>query len=247
MKLLFETAKLEMKLNIRNFLNVFFSLIFPLMMLLLFGAMYGNEPNEFNNGFGSVDFSTPGYICMVVAVSGLMTLPLTLSQYREGKVLKRFMATPIKPSDILIAQLIVNAIMTVISTIFLILVGIIVFDLKFHGNVFAILVASLIVILSIFSIGLFIAGVSPNAKTANAISYVIYFPMLFLSGATLPLFFMPDVIKTISKAFPLTYAVQLMQGIWLGGSIFDYVLEIVILLSIFLVLTFISIKSFRWE
>jgi len=247
MKLLFKTTMVEWKMNLRNFVNVFFSLIFPIMMLLLFGSIYGNDPSPYYNGHGSVDISTPGYICMVVAVAGLMTLPITLSQYRERKILKRFMATPIKPMDILVSQLIVNAIITLIGSALLIIIGVIVFDLKFYGNVFAVLLGMLLVTLSIFSIGLFIAGVTKNAKSALAISYVIYFPMLFLSGATLPLAFMPDAIIKISKLLPLTYGVELMQGLWLGGSLFDFIPQIGILLGVFVVFGALSLVTFKWE
>ncbi len=105
----------------------------------------------------------------------------------------------------------------------------------------------LLVVISIFSIGLFIAGVAPNSKAAMAITYVIYFPMLFLSGATLPLTFMPEAVQTISKALPLTYGVRLVQGLWLGKTIDQYGLEIIVLLAVFLVMGTLSLKTFRWE
>lgn len=247
MKLLFKTTMVEWKMNSRNFLNIFFSLIFPVMMLLLFGAMNGNDPSTYYNGHGSVDFSTPGYLCMIIAVSGLMTLPITLSQYRERKILKRFMATPIKPLDILVSQLIVNGIIALIGSALLIIIGIIVFDLKFYGNIFSVLFAMLLITASIFSIGLLIAGITKNAKTALAISYVIYFPMLFLSGSTLPLALMPDVIIKISKFLPLTYGVELLQGLWLGNPFLDYGAQIGILLGVFVVLGGLSLITFKWE
>ncbi len=247
MNILVKTAVLEWKMNVRNFMNIFFSLVFPVMMLLLFGSMYGNDPSSYNGGHGSVDISTPGYICMVISVSGLMTLPITVSQYRERKILKRFMATPIKPLDILLAQLVVNAIVTFIGSILLIIVGIMVFDLKFYGNPIMVFLGVLLVMVSIFSIGLFIAGFTKNAKAALAISYVIYFPMLFLSGATLPLQFMPETIQNISKAFPLTYGIELVRGLWLGQSVFDFGLQILVLLGFFIVLGGLSLKMFKWE
>ncbi len=247
MNMLIKTSALEWKMNVRNFMNVFFSLVFPVMMLLLFGAMYGNNPSPYYGGHGSVDVSTPGYICMIISVSGLMTLPITVSQYRERKVLKRFMATPIKPLDILVAQLVVNAIVTFIGSLLLIVVGIFVFDLKFYGNPLLVFLSMILVMASIFSIGLFIAGFTKNAKAALAISYVIYFPMLFLSGATLPLQFMPEAIQNISKALPLTYGIELVRGLWLGQSIFDFGLQILVLLGFFLVLGGLSLKMFKWE
>ena len=107
-----KVVTVELKLISRDFLTLFFALAFPVMILLLFGTMYGNEPSEFNDGFGGVDASVPGYICMIIAVTGIMTLPLTLAQYRDRKILKRFMITPVKPMEILLSQLTANTITT---------------------------------------------------------------------------------------------------------------------------------------
>ena len=84
-------------------------------------------------------------------------------------------------------------------------------------------------------------------KAANAISYIVYSPMLFLSGATMPLQMMPDSIKYLSKAMPITYGVELFQGVWLGEKISNYAGDIVVLLGISIVCTLISVKLFKWE
>jgi ABC-2 type transport system permease protein len=240
-------TKIEFKLFLRNFFSVFFAFAFPVGMLLLFGGIYGNEPVEFFGGHGTIDVTVPSYFCMIIAVTGLMSLPLTVAQYRERKILKRFMATPINPSGILISQVIVNFIITVLGMVVLIVVGKIVFDLHFLGRVLPTIFSFLLITLSMFSLGLLIAGVSPNGKTANAISYLIYFPMLFLSGATMPIEIMPKSIANIAKVLPLTHGVELLKGIWLGGKLSDYLLEIIVLLCIFAVCTTIAVKSFKWE
>ncbi|WP_202710828.1 ABC transporter permease [Sporosalibacterium faouarense] len=247
MKRFMKVVLVEWKLNNRNFLNLFFALVFPVMMLMLFGTMYGNEPTEFMGGFGGVDASVPGYICMIIAVTGLMTLPLTLSQYRERKILKRFMITPVKPIELLVSQLVVNTITTVIGMIILLIVGKIVFDLHFFGNILSAIISFFIILLSIFSIGLLVAGLSKNVKVATAISYIIYFPMLFLSGATMPLEAMPESIVNISKALPLTYGVRLFKGVWLGNDFFDYTGEIFILLGIIVIFSLLATRFFKWE
>ncbi len=66
----------------------------------------------------------------------------------------------------------------------------------------------LLAIISIFSLGFLIASVSPNMRSANAIANLVYFPMLFLTGATIPMELMPDTMVKISKAIPLTYVVN---------------------------------------
>lgn len=247
MKLLLKTIMVEWKINSRNFANIFFSLIFPIMILLLFGSIYGNEPMSDYNGLGNLDLSTGGYICMVIAVSGLVNLPVTLSQYRESKILKRFMATPIKPSTILISQLIVNVIITLIGSALLLIIGEVIYNIRFLGNALEVFLGMLLIMFSIFSIGLFMAAITKNAKAAQAISTVLYFPMIFLSGATIPLVIMPDVVISISKFLPLTYGVELLQGLWLGGSLLGFLPQIGILFGITIVFGAISIFTFKWE
>ncbi len=240
-------TRIEFKLYLREFLNIFFAIAFPLLMLLLFGSIYGNEPSDFFGGFGTVDALVPAYICLVIAVNGLMSLPLTIADYRNKKILKRFKATPINPRDILISQYLVMLVMTVFSTILMIVVGKIVFNLQFFGQLLPIVVAYLMIVASIFSIGILIAGVSPSGKTAVIISYLVYFPMLFLSGATLPLNLMPPAMIRIANILPLTYGVRLLSNVWLGQGLAFEPTNIAVLLGIFAVCSALALKLFKWE
>ena len=237
----------EFKLSTRNFTYMFFAFVFPPMMLLLFGGIYGNQPTQFYNGHGAVDVLTPAYIGMIIAVSGIMGLPMQLAEYRQHKVLKRYKASPISTGTIMIPHFVVNGALCMIGTIILIIVGKLVFHLQFSGNVFYFVVAYLISMVCIFSIGFLIAAIAPNNRAASAIAFLLYFTMLFLSGATMPLQMMPDFIIHISRFIPLTYCVEILQGTWMGGQLSLYTNAILILVAISIVCTGISIKLFRWE
>jgi ABC-2 type transport system permease protein len=237
----------EFKLHVRNFFTMFFALAFPVMMLLLFGAMYGNEPSSLTGDRGTVDLMLPAYTCMIVAVTGLMSLPLTVANYREQKILKRFMATPIQPMQILVSQVVVNSITTVAGIGLLLVVAKLVYSVQFFGNVLTTLMAFLLVMISMFSLGLVIAGVTPNARAATSLAFILYFPMLFLSGASIPLYIMPKGMIVISKLLPLTYGVRLLSGVWLGDNLLDYGLELAVLVGITLVCVGLSTRFFKWE
>ena len=141
----------------------------------------------------------------------------------------------------------VNVLLCILGTILLVIVGKIVFNLNFFGNLVSFLIAFLISVICIFSIGFLIAAVAPNNRAANAIAYLVYFPMLFLSGATVPLQIMPPIIVTISKFLPLTYCVELLQGTWLGNPLSDFLKAIGILLAVSIICIGVSIRAFRWE
>src|SRR5688572_17159607 len=96
----------ETKRMLRNFPSLFFGLAFPVMVLAIFGGIYGNEPSDFWDGRGTVDMSVPAYVALVVAVSGLMSFPLGMVEYRSRGFLRRLKATPAQPGLFLAAQVI---------------------------------------------------------------------------------------------------------------------------------------------
>lgn len=240
-------AALEFRLFFRNWFNVVFALVFPVMMLVLFGSIYGNAPQASMGGHGTVDVSAPAYTCMTIAITGLLCLPMAVARYRERKILKRFMATPIHPLDILLSQVFVNIVMAAVGMLLLIVLGKVLFNLQIFGQAPEIAVAFLCTALCMFSIGLVIAGVIPDSKAATAISFLVYFPMLYLSGAAIPVSALPPAVAAVSKFLPLTYGVDLFEGVWMGGSLSAYAGDIAILLAVFVVFTLAAIKLFKWE
>ena len=252
MKTLTNLLKVDFKLILREFIVVFFSLIFSVLMILMFGSIYGNEPTQFYGGYGYVDVLVPAYLGVILSVNGIMSLPLTLVEYREKKILKRFMATPMKPSYIIISQLVVNFATTVIGFLLLLLVGKIVFNLKFYGSVFLFILAFVLSTLSLFSIGFLIASLVNNTRAANAIGDLIYFPMIFLSGATFPIESFPKSMQNIAKALPLTYVSDLFKRIWLNSDLnwvksgLSLKVDFVVISIVLVVCILVSIFKFRW-
>lgn len=247
MKPWFEMTRVEFHLFTRNFPSLFFSLGFPAMMLLIFGGVYGNKPSPLFGGYGTVDVSIPAYTALIIATTGIMTLPLAVAGYREGGVLKRLKASPMAPTDLLVSQILVNVAMTVVGMLVLVLVGVMVFDLRFQGHLGPTVLSFFLSTLSIYALGYLIASLVPGTKACTAIANIVFFPMLFLTGATVPLEIMPENMVTISKFLPLTYAVRLMKGAWLGGSLTDFGTEILFLGALAVVSIVGAVATFRWE
>ncbi len=238
---------METKLFLREPVGAFFTLIFPLMMLFLFGSIYGNEPSEYFNGYGSVDISVPAYTAMIVATTGLMGLTITVSSYREKGVLRRMRTTPINPLMILFSQVVVLFCMTLIGMAFLIIAGKLVYQMRFDGNVINVIVGFILSSLSFFAIGFVLAGLMPSARTAQIVGMVILYPMLFLSGAGFPRELLPESIIKISKFLPLTYVVNILRGFWIGEGWEKHVLNVIVLTGILIVGVVISYITFKWE
>jgi len=247
MKALTKYTWTEIKLFLREPMGAFFTLGFPLMMLFLFGSIYGNEPSSMFNGYGTVDISIPAYTAMIIGTTGIMGLTITMSTYREKGILRRLRVTPLRPQVILIAQVVVFFLMTVAGMLLLIVAGKMVYDLRFDGNPLNVALAFILSSLSFFSLGFVLASVMPNARTAQVVGMVIFYPMLFLSGAGMPLEILPEGVRRISKFLPLTHVVTLLRGMWTGSSWSQHTNEVLILLGLMVAGVLISAKTFRWE
>jgi ABC-2 type transport system permease protein len=247
MRALTKYTWMEIKLFLREPIGAFFTLAFPLMMLFLFGTIYGNEPSPYFNGYGSVDVSVPAYTAMIISTTGIMGLSITMSAYREKGILRRLRATPLRPQVILVAQVVVIFLMTVAGMLMLILAGKLFYNLRFDGDPISVVLAFILGSLSFFSLGFVLASVMPNARTAQVVGMVIFYPMLFLSGAGLPLELLPDGVRKVSNFLPLTHVVTLLRGLWTGDAWNQHVTEVIVLSSLLLVGVLISAKTFRWE
>lgn len=232
----------------RNFPPMFFALAFPVMVLAIFGGIYGNDGSEEFGGLGTVDVSVPGYVALVLAVAGLMSFPLGMVEYRSRAFLRRLRATPARPATFLFAQVVVNALLCTAGIALLLIVGFWVYDLSTPERPFAF--AGLVALASaaMFGLGMLIASVASSEQTALVIANLVYFPMIFLTGATLPLEIMPDGMRRVSDALPLTYAVESLKWAWLDVEPeSSMTVALIVMCATVLVSAAVSMKWFRWE
>ena len=247
MKSLLKMTWMEAKLFLREPVGAFFTLVFPLMMLFLFGSIYGNEPSQYFGGYGTIDISVPAYTAMIIATTGLMGLIITIATYREKGVLRRLRTTPISPFVVLAAQVIVLFLMTFFGMILLVIAAKLVYHMRFEGNILSVLAGFVLSSLSFFAFGFILAGLIPTARTAQVVGMVLLYPMLFLSGAGFPRELLPEAIKKVSTFLPLTYVVNLLRGLWIGEAWSNHILNAGVLTGILIIGVVVSAKTFRWE
>jgi len=247
MKSLLKMTWVEAKLFLREPVGAFFTLVFPLMMLFLFGSIYGNEPTPMFGGRGTIDISVPAYTAMIVATTGLMGLTITMAAYRENGILRRLRTTPISPLVVLSALVIVLFLMTTIGMLLLVIAGKLVYHMRFEGNALSVFAGFTLSSLSFFAIGFVLAGLMPTARTAQVVGMVLLYPMLFLSGAGFPRELLPEAIKKVSTFLPLTYVVNLLRGLWFGDAWSLHVTDVIVLAAMLVAGVLISVKLFRWE
>lgn len=235
----------ELKLFLREPAAFFFTLAFPVMLLLIFGSIFGNEPDPELGGRGSVDVSVPGYAAQVIGTVTLIGLPVTLGAYREYGILRRLRATPISPFVVVGARLLVDGFFTMVGVGLVVVVGRVLYGLALPAAPVAIVAALLLATLCFSAVGFVLAGLLPTARTAQAVGSAIFFPQLFLSGAAIPREIMTGTVREIADRLPLTQVVILVGDLWLGGA-WNWTATAV-LVGLLAVGTLLAARTFRWE
>lgn len=247
MKAFFTLFKTEVKLTVRHMDALFFGVLFPVGMAFLLGAIYGGKPAFDGADYTKLQLSFGAFATIGICATGLMGLPLVLSDYRHKKILKRFRVTPVSPSMLLFIQVLISFILAVVSLLCTAAVSAAVFGYSMPGSVLYFSLSFLLLTVTIYSIGMLIASLSPNMKIANLACTLLYFPMLFLSGATVPYEIMPKALQAVSNVFPMTQGIKLIKAASLGLAVEDMLPQMVIMAVLSLICILLSIKYFKWE
>jgi ABC-2 type transport system permease protein len=238
---------MEAKLFLREPVAAFFTLVFPLMMLFIFGTIYGNQPAPQPDSQGAIDPLIPAFSAMTIGITGLMSITITMATYRENGILRRLRTTPVSPLVVMAAQVVVVFAMTGLGMLLLVTAGKLVYHVRFQGSALSMAGGFILSGLSYFGIGFILAGIMPTARTAQVVAMVLLYPMLILSGAAWPRELMPETVQKVSAFVPLTYVVNLLSGLWAGEAWGDHLLDIGVLAGMLLLGIVISAKTFRWE
>ena len=170
-----------------------------------------------------------------------------ISIYREGGILKRLRATPLRPHTILTAHVLVKLALTAVTLALTLLAGKRYYPINMNVPIFGFTMALLISTWSILSIGFLIASIVPTARFAQPIGAAILYPMVALCGLFVPLQSFPPAIRAVARVLPLTYVVSLLQGIWKGEAWSAHLGDVAALFVVFAICTALSAKVFRWE
>lgn len=247
MKAFSTMLKTELRLSLRGMDMFIFAICMPVVVMAIIGVMYSARPAFEGAGYTFLEQSFGAVATIAICAGGMMGLPLVVSDYRHRKILRRFKVTPTSPGMILAVQIAIYAIYSFASLVLVYLVASVFFGYRMNGSWFAFLVSYLLVMASMFSIGMLVGGVASNAKTAGIVASLLYFPTMILSGATLPYESMPVVLQKVADFLPLTQGIKLIKAASLGLSPHSYVTPIAVIAAIAVVCVLLSVKFFKWE
>jgi ABC-2 type transport system permease protein len=244
LKGLWQLTWLEVKIFVREPLGVFGTVGVPVLLFVLLGRMLGAGSRGAPR---AVRVEVPVASAILITLSAIMSLVTIVAIYREGGILKRLRATPLRPHTILTAHVLVKLFFTAVTMALMALVGRRYLPIDAGVPLGRFGVALLVSTFSLLSIGFVIASLVPTARFAQPIATILLYPMVGLSGLFVPIESLPPALHTLSRLIPFTYAVSLLKGMWLGDPWSAHLYDVAALAIVFALSTIVSAKVFRWD
>jgi ABC-2 type transporter len=234
-------TRMRIQLALRNKMFFFFILVMPFAFFFLWlGVIAKGVPQGVRFYLGPVlAFNVMG---------SFWGLSATLVMFREQGILRRFHVAPVTASDLLASSIVANFVLTIPTVVVELILARVIFHVPSLGNPISLFLLISLGITSFGSLGLVVASVTNTMQETQVLNQLLWLPLIFLSGATLPLAFLPRAVQRFGLFLPATYLVNgLQQTIVYSATAWSRYVEI-ISLAVWACLTFfLSTQLFRWE
>jgi imidazolonepropionase-like amidohydrolase/ABC-type multidrug transport system permease subunit len=221
---------------------IFWNLAFPLVVLIGLSFIFGAGKAD------RVSYMIPGILTINLIAASFFGVSLYMVGLRQSELYRRFRVTPVSPLAVVLAHSATALINISISIILQLAVAWALFRIEIRGSVPEVALALLLAMFAFIPLGMLVGSVAADMKSAPAISNLLFFPMMFLSGAAMPLFLMPAWLQRVAALLPATYAVEVLQAAVVRGDVLEglAVPAGILIVTGLLALAF-DARLFRWE
>jgi ABC-type multidrug transport system permease subunit len=234
-------TRTRIQLALRNKMFFFFSVVFPLGMFFLYGGIFARgNPRAVSYFLGPViAFNVMG---------SFWGLSATLVMFREQGILRRFHVTPVTAADMLASSLLANYVLTLPTVSVELFLARVVFHVPSLGDLVSLAVLVTVGTVSFGSLGLVVASVTNTMQETQVLNQIIWLPLIFLSGATFPLSYLPDSVQHFGLFLPATYLVTALQSaLYQSFPVWKLLIQVLALATWAVLTFFVAAQLFRWE
>jgi ABC-2 type transport system permease protein len=237
--------RLETRLFLRGRQNVFFTLAFPIIMILIFGAVFGGQ-NWY--GIPAINYLLPGIIVMAVMMACMNNNAMKVVDERQRGIYRRLSLTPLKRHILLLGDVSVRYIIALVSTLLLIAIGTGVFNAKVGGNHLLFWFVLTVGSLTFVAFGFVLTTLVKNTDSMMSLGMAVLFPFMFLGACFWPLDQMPTFLHPLCQALPSLHLNTALRMIAVqGAGMSDIWPEFPVILGWLVGCSVLSVKFFKWE
>ncbi len=200
----------------------------------------------YNPDFVSAYYMVPGILGIVLTMTMVMITSMAIVRERERGTLEQLIVTPMKSYELMLGKIIPYIFVGYVQATLALLVGILVFDMPFRGNLLLLYGLTTLFIIASLSLGVLISTVTRTQMQAMQLSFAVFLPSVLLSGFMFPRAAMPDFFFQLGKLLPLTFYLEIMRGIVLKGISLEFLWSQTFALCVFILATlFLSLLKFK--
>jgi len=211
MSTLLRQANFDLLIFRRNPAATFFTVILPIIFLLLFTSIFGNQ--EVSPGVRAATFYVPGILALSIISATGVNLAITMTTRRERGILKRVRGTPIPPWVFIASQALAGFMLSVIMTVLIVLIGRVLFGVSLNiDGIPSLLISVFIGAVSFAAVGLALTSIIPSEDASPAVTNAIFLPLYFISDVFIVgVDSTPEFIQTIASFFPVKHLSNALQ------------------------------------
>ena len=241
MKTILTLVSMRIRITLRNKAFLFFSLVMPMAFFFLYGSVFAK-------GNPLVVRYLLGPVVAMSVMGTFWGLSAQIVTWREQGILRRFRLSPVSAFSMICSSILANMVLILPTVILELGLARAIYRVTDFGNLFSVLVLALAGIGSFASLGLIVASVTNTMQETQIINQLLWFALIFVSGATVPLPDLPKVAQHVALFLPATYLVSGLQRAMVDrASVFALWAELGCLVVWASLAIFISSQLFRWE
>lgn len=211
--------KMEMRALSREYISLFFMIVLPMVLTIVFGGAFGTEATQYGPNVLGIDTVVPVNIVFLLANTGLMGVSITVLEIKEQGVLKRYVTYPISYGMYFLALMLTFMIVCLFSTTLFMGTSFVLYNASWFMNsrsLVLFVLAYFDTMFIFFILGYALALLIKSSRTASIVSSGVFMFLIFTSGVALPVESLPIVVQRIAHIFPMYHSIQVIQMLWIN-------------------------------
>jgi ABC-type multidrug transport system permease subunit len=200
----------------------------------------------FNPNMQSTNFFVPGLVGIILQLVTLFLTAFSIVRERERGTMEQLIVTPVGRAALMIGKLLPYAAIGMIETGAVLAAMVWIFHIPINGSLALLLVLSVLFLIPSLGLGILISTVAQNQAQAMQMAFLLMMPSILLSGFVFPRDSMPGPVYALTFCIPVTYYLQILRGIILRGTTFEFLIHQTIALMVFGVVIF-GLSTLRFQ
>lgn len=236
---------------IRNWLRsrsgLLYSFLFPVILLLILGSIYGN-PGSPSKAIGqsTAVYFLPGLTAAFIMANGVIGLTNVGSELKRNGTLRRLAATPLTKLEWLLGNVLSQTVLAFVLAALMLILGAVLYNVSVLINAYFLVMLFLGVLL-FYGVGMSLAGLVKDPGAASGLSNFIAFPMMLLSGTFWPVSSMPSYLQTVARVLPLTYFADGLRNSMVSADFSGALTDLAVVAVFAMVLVVLGARFTQWN